>query len=79
MGRVPRAGVSPELAGWNDGSLRKRSGFSGNGAPPDLSYSPPFTGFGLEGTPFSGTSTPEVQAMALRMRVRQLSLSQVWW
>ena len=37
------------------------------------------TGFFAEGTPFAGTSTPEVQVIAFRTRVRQLSLSQVAW
>jgi len=50
---------------------------------PDLrnysSFLAPLTGLGLEGTPFSGTSAPAVHAMAFRIRVRQLSLSQVWW
>ena len=40
-------------------------------------FAAPFTGLGLDGTPFSGTSTPEVHEIALRIRVRQLSSSQV--
>ncbi len=34
-------------------------------------FPPPFTGFGFDGTPFFGISTPEVHAIALRMSVRQ--------
>ena len=38
---------------------------------PSSYFPPPFTGFGFDGTPFFGISTPEVHAIALRMSVRQ--------
>ena len=38
-----------------------------------------FVGFGRDLTPVLGTSRPAVQTMALRTRVRKLSLSQEEW